>query len=345
MEPTRQDLENELALDVAQLTLDLIGVVEPTPFADTASGLISLYRGDWLGAGISVASWIPYLGDLAKAGKLPKLVTTVLRAVELAARDAAFSRAVGDRLLKLHALVAKIPLPSIPAPIRAQIETLAKALDDFTKRVAKVAEKAPARIGPYRLLDDLEVDSFLKALGKQSASALVRQRVAKAGGFLMHHFKDAGSALNYMRGIDLSKEVNIVQLSPGQIITQHYDASGLGAAAVQKLEHLKGEMSPQALGLRLGSWFSRTGVASQNLGISQGVRRVIKLRVTKAVYILESTASHTVDFWTWGRTADRYVPIGSASDRVMKAGEFASGGGVQLVLPKAQDAVVVVGRP
>src|SRR6056297_2020620 len=63
--------QEEVALDIAQLTLDLVGIFEPTPFADGTNALISIGRGDWMGGGLSGLGIIPYLGDLAKAGKLP----------------------------------------------------------------------------------------------------------------------------------------------------------------------------------------------------------------------------------------------------------------------------------
>ena len=56
--------------DVTQIALDIVGLVDPTPISDGVNGLISLGRGDWLGAGISAVSMIPYVGDAAKLGKL-----------------------------------------------------------------------------------------------------------------------------------------------------------------------------------------------------------------------------------------------------------------------------------
>ena len=66
----RQADAAELALDVTQMALDIVGLVDPTPISDGVNGLISLGRSDWLGAGISAVSMIPYVGDAAKLGKL-----------------------------------------------------------------------------------------------------------------------------------------------------------------------------------------------------------------------------------------------------------------------------------
>ncbi len=48
----------------------MVGIVDPTGVADVTSGAISLWRGDWLSAGISFLGIFAGLGDLAKFGKL-----------------------------------------------------------------------------------------------------------------------------------------------------------------------------------------------------------------------------------------------------------------------------------
>lgn len=63
------------ATDLAVLIADLAGIFDPTPISDGVSGLISLFRGDLAGAGLSVASMIPFAGDaLAKSAKFAKLL-------------------------------------------------------------------------------------------------------------------------------------------------------------------------------------------------------------------------------------------------------------------------------
>ncbi|MFD0345731.1 hypothetical protein ACFQ0M_05840 [Kitasatospora aburaviensis] len=52
-----------------------MGIFDPTPISDGASGVVSLFRGDWMGAGLSVAAMVPYVGDAAaKPAKLAKLL-------------------------------------------------------------------------------------------------------------------------------------------------------------------------------------------------------------------------------------------------------------------------------
>ena len=64
--------DRELMLDIGQLVLDVVGIFDPTPASDGANVLISLARGDLFGAGISAISIVPFVGDLAKVGKLGK---------------------------------------------------------------------------------------------------------------------------------------------------------------------------------------------------------------------------------------------------------------------------------
>ena len=59
-------------LEITQLVLDLVGIVDPSGVSDAASGLISLFKGDWLGAGLSAMSMLPVGDVLAKFPKLAK---------------------------------------------------------------------------------------------------------------------------------------------------------------------------------------------------------------------------------------------------------------------------------
>lgn len=52
------------------IAADITGIVDPTPISDGVSGVISVSQGDWVGAGLSVASMVPWVGDgLAKPAK------------------------------------------------------------------------------------------------------------------------------------------------------------------------------------------------------------------------------------------------------------------------------------
>jgi hypothetical protein len=63
----------ELLLDFAQMALDLVGVIDPTPISDGTSMVISLGRREYSGAAISGLSMVPFIGDLAKSPRVGPL--------------------------------------------------------------------------------------------------------------------------------------------------------------------------------------------------------------------------------------------------------------------------------
>jgi hypothetical protein len=71
--------------DLASVTAGIAGIFDPTPISDGIGGIIDLGRGDLLGAGLSVASMIPYLGDAAaKPAKLLKIIENAFPALKRA---------------------------------------------------------------------------------------------------------------------------------------------------------------------------------------------------------------------------------------------------------------------
>ena len=88
----------ELALDITQMGLDIVGIFDPTPISDGASGLISLARGDFLGAGISALSMVPYVGDAAKVGKLGDFAQTLAKAVDAAKSSPEVAKAIAPAM-------------------------------------------------------------------------------------------------------------------------------------------------------------------------------------------------------------------------------------------------------
>lgn len=123
--------KRELTLDLTQMALDIAGLIDPTPISDGANGIVSLFRGDFLGAGISALSMIPYVGDLAKVGKLGKFVKTMERVVEIARMDARFADAVRPVLQRIKGALDEIPLGSLPDAVREPLQALKGKVDDF----------------------------------------------------------------------------------------------------------------------------------------------------------------------------------------------------------------------
>ena len=138
----------DLGLDLVQIGLSVAGIFDPTPISDGADGLISLLRGDFLGAGISVVSMIPYIGDVAKLGKLGKFAETIAKAVDLAKADAAFAAAIKPALDKIGAALKNVPLDSLPKPAREALELMKRKIDEFSAPTARrgVDDVAPGAV-------------------------------------------------------------------------------------------------------------------------------------------------------------------------------------------------------
>lgn len=133
--------KSELALDLVQIGLSIAGIFDPTPISDGVDGLISLFRGDFLGAGISAVSMIPYIGDAAKLGKLGKFAETIAKAVDLAKADAAFAKTIEPALKKIGEALDKVPMDSLPKPARDALTSMKTKIDELFAATTSVAAK------------------------------------------------------------------------------------------------------------------------------------------------------------------------------------------------------------
>ncbi|WP_423740205.1 SpvB/TcaC N-terminal domain-containing protein [Flavobacterium columnare] len=68
--------------DVLSAGLDIVGILDPTGVADGLNAGLQAKNGDWLGAGISALGVVPYLGDVAKVGKIGKDVKIIDKAID-----------------------------------------------------------------------------------------------------------------------------------------------------------------------------------------------------------------------------------------------------------------------
>ncbi|MFO0938014.1 MAG: hypothetical protein U0798_16040 [Gemmataceae bacterium] len=118
----------ELSLDLLGFALDLAGIVDPTPVSDGASALLSISRGQWFDAIISGASMLPYVGDLAKAGKLPKYLRTVENAIRMAQQSEKVAHALTPALRKL-----KDALDLLPRGANAKLDQIRGLIDSFLR--------------------------------------------------------------------------------------------------------------------------------------------------------------------------------------------------------------------
>lgn len=105
LSPTELRRLHHLSVDLLQLGLDLVGIVDPTPISDGASALISLYRRDFFGAAISAVSAFPYVGDLAKVGKLGRYQDAVREAIRLSKESSEVAEHLRPVLFRLKQAV------------------------------------------------------------------------------------------------------------------------------------------------------------------------------------------------------------------------------------------------
>ena len=68
--------------DILGAALDIVGIFDPTGIADGIAAKLSADKGDWGGAIISGLGIFPYVGDIAKVGKVGKDVKIIKNAVE-----------------------------------------------------------------------------------------------------------------------------------------------------------------------------------------------------------------------------------------------------------------------
>jgi hypothetical protein len=151
--------KDELALDVLQISLDVIGI-------------ISLGRGDGLGAFLSAVGIVPYLGDLAKAGKLGKWAATIEKAIELAKTDPAFLAKIRPALDKLNYALGKMgdAMPDALKGMKNKLDDLLRVGGD---KVDDLLSRATAKLGG-RPLNTESLNELFKAgtLSMDEARAL-----------------------------------------------------------------------------------------------------------------------------------------------------------------------------
>lgn len=182
-------IDADLALDLTQIGLDIAGFFDPTPVSDGANTLISLGRGDWLGAGLSAVSMVPYVGDAAKLGKLGKYAQTVAKAIDAARANPALRETLAPAIQGIGDAIARLPLDKLPESARAQLTTLkeltatfARESDATARQALKATDDAPtsgiartgaaaSRVGAQpawgKYLDDIRAQTGLAVNPKQ----------------------------------------------------------------------------------------------------------------------------------------------------------------------------------
>ena len=73
--------EADLNTALKDAAIDVIGIIDPTPISDAIGAARSIAQGDWIGAGLSIISMIPYAGDAigktAKGARVGKRILAI----------------------------------------------------------------------------------------------------------------------------------------------------------------------------------------------------------------------------------------------------------------------------
>lgn len=154
-----------LYLDLAQTSLDLIGIVDPSPVSDLTGAGLSALRGDGMGVLIAIAGIVPYVGDLAKLGKLPKLAHIIEESIELSKLDTKFRQSACPILQKLQtAMDGAAQLSFLPASAQRRLNELSQQLDVFLRQtpeqLAASAKPNPNREAQLTVKGLLEPDTL-----------------------------------------------------------------------------------------------------------------------------------------------------------------------------------------
>lgn len=139
-EDTLTSEEIDLLVELTQMTADILGFVDPTPTCDGISMVLSLTQGDFFGAAVSLVAMVPFIGDAAKLGKLPKYQKVLDKAIAQAKKSKRFETLAKPLLERLQEVLGRLP-EFLPEKLGQQVTSIRGALDSFVAaRVAKRLE-------------------------------------------------------------------------------------------------------------------------------------------------------------------------------------------------------------
>ena len=130
---TMEAASNMSALDKADLITSVTGIFDPTPVSDGAGLLIAIGQRDPIGAGLSLVSMVPYLGDgVAKPFKIARKAPKVAEAIEAMFKGADKLATAGKDALK----GAGLSLEQVAAARKKALESVQQAMLDAKRRIA-----------------------------------------------------------------------------------------------------------------------------------------------------------------------------------------------------------------
>lgn len=223
---------------------------------------------------------IPYIGDLAKAGKLPKAVQTLVEAIRMAEYDAAFGRVLRPALLNL-----KRVLDSIPDNLSPELMTMVKRLREPLERFL-----GSSRVAVRLNLTDRLILARMGSL--QNVGHLVRYNIDTARSYFVRHGLSEKKMMEALSGMDVHSPMEIMEMRKGERLNTY-----MILPAGAKLSDMKPAELAQ---LRPGEWFVKSGggVGSESVGLARGNRVKVEFEVVEPVSILRSKAASVNDTWT-----------------------------------------------
>lgn len=130
----------QLLLELATMVADLTGIVDPSPTSDIAAAFLSVASGETSSAVISLIGIFPYVGDVAKLGKVTKWVKTVTKLVARAAESPTFFKYIRGPLEQVYSILAALPM-GISEELDGLKETIKKFFDDKGIKISGTAAK------------------------------------------------------------------------------------------------------------------------------------------------------------------------------------------------------------
>jgi hypothetical protein len=145
--------------ELVQIALDVAGMIDPSPISDALGTANELRRGNYGGAALSALGVVPYIGDLAKAGKLGRYVRAVSRAIELARTSDRVAAAIAPFVRRLDDA-----LSLMPSGVNIQVDQMKRAVQEFlgTPQARRLASDLPDISYTYRFGTTRRGDSVVQ---------------------------------------------------------------------------------------------------------------------------------------------------------------------------------------
>lgn len=283
-----------------------------------AGALLGAKVAFWVLNALGLAFLVKYVGErVSEVGN--RLSDGIRKAWEACGEKGAIDSAAVDMAEAVAILFSLILQALIAYVAKAGMAKATQRLSKtaFGKRLANFLRKNK------RVQDEILVQKWLDKLGTPKKPPLVRERVLQAVKYMQKHFPDKSDRqlLGYLKAIDFSKPVKVVDIAPTDVLIQFY--------------HPK---------FGLGNFFTpkRGAAPVGRLGVFQGPRTFTLWRPKQRLKALESNASGVRDFWTATKKIKKKIqvkdpatgkPTGETKEVEVFVSEFVDGGGKQFMLP------------